>query len=85
MYRLMEPSTVSGPAGSDWTAAHLAAALVDLLEEPFATCEDVGLDVRRVEAVDPLADVAPGRGRIETVEVDLANGARFRLAVERVA
>lgn len=77
MYRLMDVR--------DWTAATLAAALVDLLEEPFATPEDVGLDVRRVETMADLAVVAPGRGRIETVELDLACGARFRLAVERVA
>lgn len=77
MYRLMDVR--------DWTAATLAAALVDLLEEPFATPEDVGLDVRRVETMAELAVIAPGRGRIETVELDLAGGARFRLAVERVA
>ena len=82
MFRLMD---APGVDRSEWTAAHLAAALVDLLEEPFATCEDVGLDVRRVETVDPAREIAPGRGRIETVELDLAGGARFRLAVERLA
>ena len=82
MHRLMDVRSTHGP---EWTASHLAEALVDLLEEPFATPEDVGLDVRRVETVAELAAVAPGRGRIETVELDLAGGARFRLAVERVA
>jgi hypothetical protein len=82
MHRLMDARR-SG--GAEWTASMLAEALVDLLEEPFATPEDVGLDVRRVETVDHLARVEPGRGRIETVELDLAGGARFRLAVERLA
>lgn len=77
MHRLMDVG--------QWTAGRLAEALVDLLEEPFATCEDVGLDVRRVETVDAVAAVVPGRGRIETVELDLAGGVRFRLAVERLA
>ncbi len=83
MYRLMEPPNELGP---EWTAAHLAAALVDLLEEPFATCEDVGLDVRRVEAIAPDdAAAGPARGRVAGVEVDLAGGVRFRLGVERLA
>lgn len=59
-----------------WSATRLADALVELLEEPFATPEDVALDVRRVERTGP--------GRVPTVEVDLADGSRFRFAVERV-
>lgn len=69
----------------DWTAARVAEALVGLLEEPFATSEDVGLDVRRVEIAPLGTSVARGRGRVETVEVDLACGTSFRLAVERLA
>lgn len=72
-----------------WTSTTFAEALVDLLEEPFATPEDVGLDVRRVETVDEAGpgagDEARGLGRVRTIELDLADGARFRLAVERLA
>ncbi|MHA3701494.1 hypothetical protein ACXR2U_04875 [Jatrophihabitans sp. YIM 134969] len=74
-----------GTSGAPWTAGMLAQALVDLLEEPFATPEDVGLDVRRVETAARPDDVGPGRGRVATVELDLADGTRFRLAVERLA